>query len=240
MKKAIKNVLSIDLDFVMGPCINLYNDCAGGEEFQNADFWDKVNMIRGIDQYLSYDENKYLFLVDILATQLRNLDADKIFFAEEHDMILEFLCREDKAGETFNIYNVDHHHDIYYNPTQKSEVDRFDYACLANWVYYLGKNEKINKYYWVRNENSAPFPEAEFSELTFPVDTDKYYKDLAKLVMEVNFDYVFVCRSNEYFPKKYNHLFESLRIMSSAVKNHNYDVWHVPYCVDGKSRPVQF
>lgn len=236
--KTIKKVLSIDMDFLMGPCINLYNDCAGNEEFHKGNYWEQLNIIRGIDKHLSYDENKLVLIIELLATQLRKLSEDKFFFAEEHDMILEHLCREDNKNEIFDIYNLDHHHDIYYAPEQKSEVDRFDFACLANWVYYLGKNEKINKYYWVRNENSMAFPFEELRELTFPVDTDTYYRDLERLISEVDFDYVFICRSSEYFPDKYNYLFDALLAMARAVKGWDYAVWNKPYCVDGKSRPT--
>ena len=237
MSKNVKNVLSIDMDYIMAPCINLYNDCVGGDEFANMPFWAKVNEIRGVDKYLEYDPNKLLFVVDVLTNALKNVEPDKILFAAEHDMILELLCRDDNPYERFNVYNIDHHHDIYYNPTQKSEIDRFDYACLANWVYYLGKNEKIIKYFWVRNENSMPFPNGEISELTFPFDDEELFEHREK-IFDVKFDYIFCCQSHEYFPDKFAYLFDMLRILTENVKGKEMKVWNTPYCVDGKSRPV--
>ena len=32
----VKNVLSIDMDYIMAQCINMYNDCAGREELKNG------------------------------------------------------------------------------------------------------------------------------------------------------------------------------------------------------------
>ena len=234
----VKKVLSIDMDYLMGPCINLYNDCAGSEEFQHGDFWENVDRIRGIDEHLSFDERKLVFLVELLAKQAKNLGKERFFFGEEHDMILEFLCGDKKkAGEVYDVYNVDHHHDIYYAPNQKEDVDRFDFACLADWVYYLGKNNKINKYYWVKNPNSAEFPEQEIKNLTFPFDEETYCNDYAAL-LDIEFDYVFICRSNNYFPKKYNYLFDLLLKLVNSFKNHEFVVWNTPYCVDGKTRHV--
>lgn len=236
----VKKVLSIDMDYVMAPCIDLYNDCAGMVEFEEGNFWERVNIIRGIDKYLSYDEKKFVGVLRLLAAQLRKLDKDRFFFAEEHDMILEFLCNKNKSGEVFDVYNVDHHHDIYYGQEQKSEVERFDFACIANWVYYLGKNNLVNKYFWVRNENSSVFPREEVSGLSFPIDFDTYCGDLERLIREdIEFDYVFVCRSNEYFPEKFNHLFDALYQTACAVKDYVFFIWNTPYCIDGKSRPVQ-
>lgn len=233
----VKNVLSIDMDYIMAPCINMYNDCAGSEEFKNGDFWTQVNMIRNIDKYLEYEPSKLLAVVDVFTHAIKDVPKNKIMFAEEHDMILELLCREDNIKETFNLYNMDHHHDIYYGPEQKSEIERFDFACLANWVYYLGKNEKLHKYYWIKNDNSAPFDESQISELTFPFDDDKAFKDPAKL-REIKFDYVFCCNSSEYFPAKFEYLFEMLIFIAENMKNTTYTRWSKPYCVDGKSRPV--
>lgn len=233
---SVKKVLSIDIDYLMSPCINLYNDCIGSDEFQHGNLWDKLNQLRGIDKHLAYDERSLVELTSLFCNQLRHVPKENIFFAEEHDMILEQLSKI--KGEKFDIYNVDHHHDIYYNPQQKSEVDRFDFACLANWVYYLGKNDKINKYYWVRNENSARFSDAERIELTFPFDDETYCQDLIKLDHDVIFDYIFVCRSNDYLPKKCDYLFDLFYRMACSTKNYNFFVWDKPYCVDGKSRPL--
>lgn len=234
----VKKVLSIDMDYIMGSCIQLYNDCVGSEQFENANFWEKMNQLRDIDKFLEYDRDKYIFVIDLFSRQLVYLDKDDIFFGKEHDSILEFLCGDPKKkDEIFDIYNVDHHHDLYYNPTQKSEVDRFDFACLADWVYYLGKNDKIHKYYWARNEKSDCFRPEEEVNLAFPTDFDTYFERPERL-REIDFDYVFVCKSAEYFPLKFHHLFESLRVMASGIKKYDFPVHSQPYCIDGKSRPI--
>lgn len=234
--KKIKNVLSIDMDYIMAPSIGLYNDLAGNPEFQNCNFWEKVDMVRNVDKFVSFDENKLLFLTDIFAKQLGELDPENFFFANEHDGILEFLCGDEKKkDEVFNVYNIDHHHDVFYGPNQKADVDRFDFATLANWVYYLGKHEKLNKYYWVRNENSLPLEREACKMLDFPADLTNIWEKTEEL-FNVKFDYVFVCKSAEFFPSKFQYLFEQFRIMAGSSKGRIYDVFLQPYCIDGKSR----
>ena len=233
----VKKVLSIDMDYIMGPSIQLYNDCAGNDEFRQGKFWEKVNQLRGLDEFLKYDEKSLLYVMELFAKNAAALKPENIFFASEHDMILEFLCADEaKKDFRFDIYNVDHHHDIYYNPQQKSEVDRFDFACLANWVYYLGKNHKIEKYHWISNNLSQPFDKNELHNLIFPVDFDTAKK--RKNLFDIDFDYVFVCRSAEYFPDKFKHFFELLRVTACGIHRQDFPVWNQDYCIDGKTRHV--
>lgn len=233
----VKKVLSIDMDYIMGPSIQLYNDCAGNDEFKQGSFWEKVNQLRGVDEFLKYDEKSLLFVEELFARNAARLDPKDIFFATEHDMILEFLCGDEaKKDFRFDIYNVDHHHDIFYNPQQKSEVDRFDFACIANWVYYLGQNRKIEKYHWVANKLSQPFPKGELHDLIFPADFNAAEKK--DQILGIDFDYVFVCRSKEYFPDKFKHFFELLRVTACGIHRMDFAVWNKEYCEGGRTRHV--
>lgn len=232
----IKKVLSIDLDYIMGPSIVLYNDLVGNPEFAGKRFWEKIEELRGIEDYLKYDEESLLFLVGLFTRSIKDLQARNIFFAKEHDMILEFLCgNKEKASETFEIFNIDHHHDIYYGDRQKEEVDRFDFACLANWVYYLGKNEKIAKYHWIKNEKSIAFPEEDIKDLVFPVDFSLSRDNL----WDIDFDYVFVCQSSEYLPRKFHQFFYLFKAIADNCLGESIPIWEQDYCVDGKTRHVE-
>ncbi len=232
-----KKVLSIDMDYIMGPSIQLYNDCSCEDDFRAGSFWEKVNRLRGIEPFLTYDEKKYVFLLKLLVKNLRRLEKRAVFFAEEHDMILELLAGGDKKDEIFEIYNLDHHHDLFYNPRQKEEVDRFNFASLASWAYYLGKNDKLAKYYWIHNENSQYIDAGAIRELDFPVDFDTYTEKYEEL-LNIGFDYVFVCHSSEYLPPKFNHLFASLLAAAEGFYDGEIKVWNEAFCKDGKPRNI--
>lgn len=232
----IKNVLSIDMDYIMGPCIELYNSIIGQDPYDRyspEDFWAKLNEFLNIEQFLTYDEEKLLFLIKIFSKALSIVPAENILFATEHDMILNLLCGSERnAGETFEIYNLDHHHDIYYGVRQKEEAERFSFASPANWVYYLGSNRKIEEYHWLRNKNSAEFPFEEQKELYFPVSLDTSYEEIEK----VRFDYIFVCMSKKYYPPRFQQYFDMLVLIAEGVKGVAFDVCSTAYCCDGKSR----
>lgn len=236
----VKKVLSIDMDYIVWECIQLYNDRIGNIEGAEGErFWDKINEIIDLQPFLKHDDKAFVMVLRLLCTQLRRLPAENFFFAKEHDMILNFLFDDPKKkGFMYDVYNVDHHHDIYYHPRQKEEVDRFDFTCLADWVYYMGKNETIHKYYWAKTPTSIPFPEEEMQHLTFPTDFETYSKD-PQALFDIDFDYVFVCKSSEYFPKKFYSFFEAMRQSAEAVKGVEYPVCTQSYCRDGKSKHIK-
>ena len=234
----VKKVLSIDMDYIVWECIELYNDRIASINGKGEKFWEKINEIINLQPFLKHDENAFLLLLKLLCTQLRKLPEDRFYFAKEHDMILNFLFDDpEKKGFTYDVYNLDHHHDIYYNPRQKEEVDRFDFTCLADWVYYMGKNEKLHKYYWCKTPTAKSFPEAEIGNLTFPVDFTTYSKN-PEALFDIDFDYVFVCRSSEYLPSKFYSFFEAMRQSAEAVKGIAYPMHTQDYCKDGKSKHI--
>jgi len=232
----VKNVLSIDMDYIMGPCIELYNNLIGQapyNEYSPEDFWEKLNEFLNIQQFLTYDEQKLLFLVKVFSKAIANVPSERILFAIEHDMILNLLCTaQASAEERFEIYNLDHHHDIYYDGRQRDEAERFSFASPANWVYYLGTNNKIEEYHWLRNKNSAMFPIEEQKDLFFPVDLNTPEEKLEG----ITFDYVFVCLSKKYYPVKFQQYFDMLVLIAEGVKGKTFEVCTESYCMDGKSR----
>ena len=232
----IKRVLSIDMDYIMAPSISLYEDLIGRPEFKGQSFWSQVNSIRNVDAHIEYDKGSLLFLIRLFSKSIAGLDPRNIFFCEEHDMILEFLTGDaGKSGEVFDLYNVDHHHDVYFNDRQKEEVERFDFACLANWVYYLGDNEKLAKYHWVRNAASSNFNEEDKKDLLFPFEEILEGRDR---LFDIEFDYVCVCKSNDYFPEKYHQFFYMLKEIAEGLKGGEFFVWNTDYCENGRTRHV--
>ena len=73
------------------------------------------------------------------------LGADKIFFITDHEEILKYLPKD----KEFNLYNLDHHHDMGYE--EKLSVR----PQCGDWVCYAYKKYPMKKYYWVTDELSV-------------------------------------------------------------------------------------
>ncbi len=238
MPNSIKNVLSVDMDYIVGDCINLYNDLVGTEGFREGNFWEIIREEMGFGKYLSYSKGKYELCKELVVKNVATLPKENVLFAKEHDMILELLCqRQEQAFEMLNVYNIDHHHDIYYDHGIY-ELEHYQLADLSNWVYYLGYNRKLYRYQWLRNEKSARFSDDNLKELCFIADQDSLIKSPEKL-LEIDFDYVFVCLSTDFTPDIYWHLFDELRSEAEDAAGETFNVWDQPYCIGGRSRFIK-
>lgn len=233
----LKKVLSIDMDFIMGPCIQLYNDMVAG--YQNEyDVWERVRKERDIEPHLRYDENKLAFIFDIFTKGIMDADKDKIMFARNHDSILDLLCTEEGKQYVYDIVNIDHHHDIGYSFDNFREVENFDFASLNNWVWYLNKHNRLRTYTWVRNANSGELgkPTEDF-KVDFIYEPTEDYRH--PKFFEEKYDYVFVCCSPEWFPEKFVHLFLIMRQIAFNLKGMEYDIRTDRYCIGEKSKPYE-
>lgn len=232
----VKNVLSIDMDYIMNPTIGLYNDWVSFGEYKTMkpeEFWQALYKKIDMEPHLEYDKEALLYIVKTFSRAIASLPKDAIYFSLEHDGILNFLCADEKKiGETYEIYNIDHHHDIYYGQEQKDLIDRFDYTDPANWVYYLGKNKKIEEYHWLRGSNSVPFELEGVLDLYFPIDMETPKEEIDN----IKFDYVFVCCSKFFYPPKFTQFFDMLKLIAEGTKGCCFEVDEERYCKDGKSR----
>lgn len=245
MPKVLKNVLSIDMDYIMAPTIQLYNDAYNLVESQGKnpqqmsykEYWDAMEDITGVNEFLAYDEGKLQALTDLCLKVASEIPAENIYFGREHDSILTFLCGDiKKVDEIFNIFNIDHHHDIYYNDNQKANIYRFNYAMNANWVWYLKENKKLNLYYWIRNINSKRYPfingngcMRDLDEIEFrQIGNISEVKDL----MDKQFDYMFICRSDDYLPFKFQSVFSGLKTQIEQVTKKKFTIDNDLYCGD--------
>lgn len=230
----IKKVLSIDMDYLVPDCIQLYNDLAGHERMRQGNYWENVYRERNCERFLSVDDNQLGLVRALLEKNAPNIPAENIMFAEEHDMILELLCSDaEKKDELLEVFNLDHHHDIYYE-NGKTLVDLYQSANIGNWVYYLGANGKLLRYNWVRNYSSCRFEES-MQEFDFIVDQDSIFENL-DVLLEQDFDYIFVCLSKDYFPDIFWDIFDDLRMMVEEIKEQEINVWDKAYCEGGKTR----
>jgi hypothetical protein len=232
-----KNILSIDLDYILSPCINLYNDLVIANETPEK-IWEKIETLRNIDKHISYDDENLRYVFNIFTHAISLLKNKKnVKFALNHDAILFDLASSKYEKDTFCLYNIDHHHDIFYSPDAKKDVDIFNVSTVANWVWYLDKHHKINQYNWICNTNSF-FPETEVKSFG---KMDAFTKDKIKHIFDVKeWDYIFVCNSPHWFPKKYEIFFYMLIDIYENFTKEKVEVDKNIFSPNGLSRPYPY
>lgn len=203
-------VLSIDLDYIMSPSIELYETLQHdgnpttrwNQLFDNSDFRDCHFVI---------DQGNLLFCFEIFLKALK--DCKNVSFGYEHDAILFDIA--DKSN--INLINVDHHDDVlephfsnnydYETALQKG----YEQVCNANrvhegnWIAWLAGQKKIDSYTWIGNSNSSSKKRNFFNERIVPnywnVEREEYK------FSDYKFDHIFVCLSPQYIPKNHWHYF---------------------------------
>ena len=151
----IKNILSIDFDYIMYPCIRLYNDMAAGGENSTA-IWYNIENNRGVDEkFLSYDATTYKTIVKLVKFITERYPNVKLYPIKEHEEIVDNLKKLPNYDESkFNITNIDFHHDIMYRPQDRAQMINFKKYNCSNWAGYLILNDKIENYTWIKAPNS--------------------------------------------------------------------------------------
>ncbi len=218
----ILNILSIDFDIIMYPCIKLYNDKVNGSENSTV-VWNILNDTMEIDKHISYDA-KTLLLLGFLLKKAK-ADNSKIIALDEHQKIIDDLKTIDKYNsDIYNITNVDFHHDIFYRKEDESRVKYFDKYDCSNWVGYLYKNNKLVSYTWYK----APNSEIIRSSLIDEKDADKFiFKSIGidddnMELMKKTCNRVYLVKAPQWVPYKYIHLYN---LLYSMVSDEHTFVW---------------
>lgn len=202
-----KTILSIDFDIIMHSCITLYNDDVEGND-NPIELWGWLEEEYKLEDYnLLSGDFKTLFEI----AKLLNYNKDKpIYFIDEHQEIIDILQeRSEYNTDTYNIYNIDFHHDIWYDEDSPDEIlDNDEYTC-ADWVGYLYLKKKLKQYTWLKAPNSdlleIPIYGKNFNfNILRLSDFDKLYK--------INFDEIYVCLSPQWVPEKYHYLYNILEL----------------------------
>ena len=134
----------------------------------------------------------------------------EVLVTVSHRWIYDFIMQRTTKGEEFEVYNVDFHHDMYSLKTRDQEVN------CGNWVNcLLEKRPKMN-YHWVKREDSD-------DEVLGGAKVDCADCKLEDL-KDLDFDYVFICRSDCWSPPHLDNYFETLwalmrRYMPIEIEN---------------------
>lgn len=191
------NILSVDFDWIMEPCIELYNKTA----HDNINVEDSCPSSRNVALQPDYEKYKQLGIY------LKNItdkieDKSKVIFADKHKDIITCIKDKWKLEIPLHIYNIDHHHDCGYDLTIE---DCLKYGIdSSNWVY---GSENIKKYTWIGNSNSETFTITDEKVKHF--NTFMMSNDI-NTINYIDFDYVFVCLSPGWIPKQLWPLYELL------------------------------
>lgn len=145
------NILSVDFDFVMEPCIQLYNDFI--HTLANySQLWDEIFSKTHCEKFLKINEDNYSFLLSVLS----KLQCP-VYIGVDHTNILRSIDERygtDTIHPTFSITNIDHHHDILYSNRDLPKLKKYNFPQAGTWVGYLWLQQVLHSYRWIRNENS--------------------------------------------------------------------------------------
>ena len=202
-------VLSIDLDYIMGPTIETYQH---ETQYDNPEFsWD-LFYIEHPEQKKAYhwiDQSNLLYCHDIFLKSLKyNPDVS---FGYDHDAILYAIhqCSD------IELINVDHHDDVMHGANFNGNYDlnleyfhivNSDSVCEGNWGAWLHHKGRLKSFTWIHNKNSANLQRNDFNE---DLLGDKYHSCSRNEYEFENykFDYVYVCLSPLYIPPQQWHYF---------------------------------
>ena len=141
----MKNIVTIDFDIIMAPCIDLYNNLVPRVP------WPALRNIPQLN-VLTADMFTYQRLTEYLISLLPKLSFEQIHFVYNHEQATFKM----PGNELLDIYNIDHHHDCGYGPI---EEDKDEPMGCGNWVKKIKEIEQLNKYIWIKNVNSDKKPE---------------------------------------------------------------------------------
>lgn len=201
-------VLSIDLDYIMGPTIELYNSIYF--DHNSTTRWRNLYENSPLREYnIFVDEFNLLYCYNIFLKSLKQ--CKNVSFGYEHDSILYAI----KDFDSIDLINIDHHDDVFgadYDEygddayeKEYSEIINSNRIHEGNWIAWLVSQNKINSYVWIGNQNSGNKLRNEVNQRFVPnylnVERENYKLE------NYNFDHIYVCLSPQYVPQKYWHYF---------------------------------
>lgn len=204
-------VLSIDLDFIMGSVIEIYQKL----------FWDDNPIIRWKFFYertdfkesnFYIDQDNLLFCYEIFLKSLKK--CNNVTFGYEHDAILFDIQKYDNI----DLINIDHHDDVFHMSMSdyasgydalKLEYEMIcssDHVNEGNWGAWLYSRNKISSFTWIRNPTSRNVDRIDSIKSLMGNKFESYLSTEYKIT-NYDFDHIFVCLSPQYIPQNHWHYF---------------------------------
>jgi hypothetical protein len=204
-------VLSIDLDYIMGSSLLLYNSLFHDENPSVR--WKKIFEFSDFSESHFYiDQSALLFCFDIFLKSLKN--SKSFSFGYEHDDILHSIS----DYSNIELINVDHHDDVFMNNSfdlfgsnEKSmdyeyeNIKKCNYVNEGNWIGWLASKGKLKSCVWITNPDSSHRGKSNIILKYIPKFYDIERHEIT--FQDYNFDHVFLCLSPQYVPKNHWHYF---------------------------------
>lgn len=222
----MKRILSIDWDYFVdcsaNDRFNYFPD--GGNEDLPYEIQDLVWNIRYANYPTIFDMGVLKEAFDTVHNILKRVDVftpfahpeygplDVVRVAESHRCMYEFTMMRTDKDEEFEVYNIDFHHDMYSYRTKNGEVN------CGNWVNVLLEQRPNMKYHWIKREDS--------DTQVLGGEVDCLIKSLQD-IKDLDFDYVFICRSDCWSPPHLDKQFLKLwrvciKDIHSSIEMDNY------------------
>lgn len=169
------NILTIDFDWIMGPCIEAYNNFISEDDYETRDLcWEDIH--KALPEFrFTPDLNLFENVWELCETHKEHL-----YIINSHEQVIP-LCPD----QFDTLINIDHHHDWY------SEEKFIRVPNCATWAQYLWERKRIKKYIWICNTTSLN---------SLPTDPNliKWDQDPFVLLVKYPIDKCILCKS-EYW-----------------------------------------
>lgn len=215
-------ILSIDLDYIMGPSISEYEESFWNDNATTR--WENFFRFKPTvkESDLIFDKGNLFYLWKLFNKCLYN-DVP-VSFAYDHDNILYDIG--DKTD--LEIINIDHHHDVLYSndmwnrasvkdesiPLNKG--NKHEYYHIKNnhdvdegaWIAYLRSQDRIKSYTWITSQNAIDgLDVVDFDYIrglipNMNITTKEKYD-----ILDYDFDHMHLCLSPQYIPPVHWHLY---------------------------------
>lgn len=211
----MNTIVTIDFDIIMAPSIGLYNNLVP------MNSWEKLEE----DPYfklLKIDAIHYQKIFNYIMKCILNLSKEQIHFIEDHGQAVRYITKR------CDLINIDHHHDIGYG----EDLEKQESPTCANWVYYLYKNNLLNSYTWINNNNSDIIPPDRTNISINIHDLHEFDLDSLSIPNEL-----IICLSEPWTPPYIRPLFYTIMDICNKYYNTHFNILNGPYLETNQARP---
>jgi len=194
-----KKILSIDFDIIMAPSIELYNELADETE-DPEELWKDLEVEYNFDLYnkVKCDEDILYGLVDLL----KHFQDKPLHFIINHEEIVDDLKKSPTyETDTYNIYNIDFHHDFWYDEEAFEEILKTDEYYCGNWLGYLYLKRKLSSVTWFKALNSVNLGIKPYGRNPCSITTESV-RNLSKL-KTIDFNEIYIALSPQWVPPRF-------------------------------------
>lgn len=191
-----KKILSIDCDYFIDGneqvIKEMFKTCDEEIPHVISNHYSFIKQIRKQPEVLNLKLNTDL--INQVLSRVLKLNAAKtiLYIADSHEHIKMIL--DDDLKENFFVHNIDYHHDFFYGDHKKNIIRWIDdhFSC-ANWAGYMDFKHRMPQYVWIHRNGSETS--------SFVNETARFSRTTDLSVLDdVDFDYVFICKSSAWVP----------------------------------------